>query len=69
MTCEDCEDELNASGAFERAAHKIAGLFASRPTRALARLLPQGVRKALVTVLEAPGRRTAWSHPTEHRRP
>jgi len=50
MTCEDCE-ALTGSSTFERAAHKIAALFASRPTRALARLLPQSVRNALVTVL------------------
>jgi len=50
MTCEDCE-ELSGSGTFEKAAHEIAARLASRPTRVLARLLPLGVRKALVTVL------------------
>ena len=49
MTCEDCE-ELNA-GTFEKAANKVAALLASRPTRALVRLLPQDVRKAIVTIL------------------
>jgi hypothetical protein len=50
MTCED-DDERNGPGAVEKAAHQIAALLASRPIRALTRLLPQDVRKAIVTVL------------------
>ena len=50
MTCEDY-DERNGPGIVETAALLIAPLLASRPTRAMARLLPQGVKKALVTVL------------------
>ena len=50
MTCEDY-DERNGPGIVEKAALLIAPLLASRPIRALARLLPQDVRKAIVTVL------------------
>jgi len=49
MTCEDCE-ELNGPSTLENATHKIT-LLASPPTRALARVLPHGVKKALVTLL------------------
>ena len=50
MTCEDY-DESNGSSIVEKAARRIAPLLASRPIRALSRFLPQGVRKAIVTVL------------------
>ena len=50
MTCEDY-DEGNGPSIVEKAAHQIASLVASRPIRALARLLPQNVRNAIVTVL------------------
>ena len=49
MTCEDYE--TNGPGIVEKAAVLIAPLLASRPIRALARLLPQDARKAMVTVL------------------
>ena len=49
MTCEDYE--TNGPGIVQKAALLIAPLLASRPIRALARLLPQDVRKAIVTVL------------------
>ncbi len=61
MTCEDYDerngpgivekDERNGPGIVEKAALLIAPLLASRPIRALARLLPRDVRKAIVTVL------------------
>src|SRR5436309_3387098 len=47
MTCEDY-DERNGPGIVEKAALLIAPLLASRPIRALARLLPRDVRKAIV---------------------
>jgi hypothetical protein len=50
MTCED-EDERNGAGMVEKAARQIAPLLASRPARTLARLLPQGVKKSIVTLL------------------
>ena len=50
MTCEDY-DERNEPGIVEKAALLIAPLLASRPIRALARLLPRDVRNAIVTVL------------------
>ncbi len=50
MTCEDY-DERNEPSIVEKAALQIARLLASRQIRALARLLPQDVRKAIVTVL------------------
>ena len=50
MTCEDY-DERNEHSIVEKTARQIAPLLASRPIRALARLVPQGVRKAIVTVL------------------
>jgi hypothetical protein len=50
MTCEDY-DERNGPSIVEKAALQIARLLASRQIRALARLLPQDVRKAIVTVL------------------
>jgi len=42
MTCEDDD---------EKAARQIVPLLASRPARTLARLLPQGVKRSIVTVL------------------
>jgi hypothetical protein len=50
MTCEDY-DETNGPSIVEKATRQIALLLASRPIRALARLLPQDVRKAIVTLL------------------
>jgi len=50
MTCEDYE-EPNGKSLVEKAARHIAPLLASGPSQALARLLPQGVRRAIVTVL------------------
>jgi hypothetical protein len=50
MTCEDY-DERNEPGIVEKVALQIAPLLASRAIRALARLLPQDVRRATVTVL------------------
>ena len=50
MTCEDYEAS-NGPGILEKAARQIAGFVASRPIQAVARLLPQDVRRALVTVL------------------
>jgi len=50
MTCEDY-DERNGPGIVEKAARQLAPLLDSRPIRALARLLPQDVRQAVVTVL------------------
>ena len=49
MTCEDYE--TNGPGILEKAALLIAPLLASRPIRALAWLLPQDMRKAIVTIL------------------
>ena len=50
MTCED-DDEKNGAGMVEKAARQIVPLLASRPARTLARLLPQGVKRSIVTVL------------------
>ena len=50
MTCEDY-DERNGRSIVEKAALQMAPLLASRQIRALARLLPQDVRKAIVTLL------------------
>lgn len=50
MTCEDYE-EPNGKSIVEKAARRMAPLLASGPSRTLARLLPQGVRRAIVTVL------------------
>ena len=47
MTCEDY-DESNGPGIVEKVAFLIAPLLASRPTRAMARLLPQGVKKVML---------------------
>ena len=49
MTCEDYEE--NRPSIVEKAAHQIASLLASRPIRALTRLLPEDARKAIATVL------------------
>ena len=50
MPCEDY-DEGNGPGIVEKVAFLIAPLLASRPIRTLAWLLPQDMRKAIVTIL------------------
>jgi hypothetical protein len=50
MTCEDGE-EKNGESVVEKGARQIASLLASGPMRALARLLPAGMRRAMTTVL------------------
>jgi len=52
MTCEDYDDRNgNGRSIVEKAALRIAAVLDSRQIRALVRLLPQDIRKAIVTVL------------------
>jgi len=50
MSCEDYEDR-NGQSLVEKAARQFASVLASPPIRGLVVLLPQGMRRAIVTVL------------------
>jgi hypothetical protein len=50
MTCED-GDEKDGETVVETRARQIASLLAAGPIRAVVRLLPPGVRRAVTTVL------------------
>jgi len=60
MTCEDY-DERNGPGIVEKVARQLAPLLDSRPIRALARLLPQDIRLAVIGAIVVASSRTSTS--------